>query len=103
MVGLQVFPALPRTAVRRDGGRPKARLSMAERCAERNGFRFAEAARAAASASSPASRRGIAAAVVCLLVSVGIGLAFPQIVRHLLDAAFVQTRLVACSTESRSD
>lgn len=32
----------------------------------------------------------IAAAVVCLLVSVGIGLAFPQIVRHLLDAAFVQ-------------
>lgn len=32
----------------------------------------------------------IAAAVVCLLISVGIGLAFPQIVRHLLDAAFVQ-------------
>lgn len=32
----------------------------------------------------------LAAALVCLLVSVAIGLAFPQIVRHLLDAAFVQ-------------
>jgi len=32
----------------------------------------------------------IAGAVVCLLISVGIGLAFPQIVKHLLDAAFVQ-------------
>jgi subfamily B ATP-binding cassette protein MsbA len=32
----------------------------------------------------------IAAAVVCLIISVGIGLAFPQIVRKLLDAAFVQ-------------
>jgi ATP-binding cassette, subfamily B, bacterial MsbA len=32
----------------------------------------------------------IAAAIVCLIVSVGIALAFPQIVRHLLDAAFVQ-------------
>jgi subfamily B ATP-binding cassette protein MsbA len=31
----------------------------------------------------------IAVALACLLVSVGIGLAFPQIVRHLLDAAFV--------------
>ncbi len=30
------------------------------------------------------------AAIACLLVSVGIALAFPQIVRHLLDAAFVQ-------------
>ena len=29
-------------------------------------------------------------ALVCLLISVGIGLAFPQIVKHLLDAAFVQ-------------
>jgi subfamily B ATP-binding cassette protein MsbA len=32
----------------------------------------------------------LAAAMACLLVSVGIGLAFPQIVRHLLDAAFVR-------------
>lgn len=32
----------------------------------------------------------LAAALVCLLISVGIGLAFPQIVRHLLDAAFVR-------------
>lgn len=32
----------------------------------------------------------IGAAIFCLLISVGIGLAFPQIVRHLLDAAFVQ-------------
>jgi ATP-binding cassette, subfamily B, bacterial MsbA len=32
----------------------------------------------------------IAGAIVCLLFSVGIGLAFPQIVRQLLDAAFVQ-------------
>ncbi len=31
----------------------------------------------------------IAVALVCLLISVGIGLAFPQIVKHLLDAAFV--------------
>src|SRR5678816_4373114 len=31
----------------------------------------------------------IAGAVVCLIFSVGIGLAFPQIVRRLLDAAFV--------------
>jgi ATP-binding cassette, subfamily B, bacterial MsbA len=30
------------------------------------------------------------AALLCLLLSVGIGLAFPQIVRHLLDAAFVE-------------
>jgi subfamily B ATP-binding cassette protein MsbA len=29
-------------------------------------------------------------ALICLLISVGIGLAFPQIVKHLLDAAFVQ-------------
>lgn len=29
-------------------------------------------------------------ALICLLISVGIALAFPQIVRHLLDAAFVQ-------------
>src|SRR5689334_1794102 len=32
----------------------------------------------------------IAGALVCLLVSVGIGLAFPQVVRRLLDAAFVR-------------
>lgn len=32
----------------------------------------------------------LATALVCLLISVGIGLAFPQIVKHLLDAAFVQ-------------
>jgi ATP-binding cassette, subfamily B, bacterial MsbA len=32
----------------------------------------------------------IAGALFCLLISVGIGLAFPQIVRHLLDAAFVK-------------
>ena len=32
----------------------------------------------------------IAGAVVCLIVSVGIGLAFPQIVKQLLDAAFVE-------------
>lgn len=32
----------------------------------------------------------ILGAFVCLLISVSIGLAFPQIVRHLLDAAFVQ-------------
>ncbi|HEY9229989.1 MAG TPA: ABC transporter transmembrane domain-containing protein, partial [Gemmatimonadaceae bacterium] len=30
----------------------------------------------------------LAAAAVCLLVSAGVALAFPQIVRHLLDAAF---------------
>ncbi len=30
------------------------------------------------------------AAFVCLLLSVGIALAFPQIVRRLLDAAFVR-------------
>lgn len=29
-------------------------------------------------------------ALACLLVSVAIGLAFPQIVRRLLDAAFVE-------------
>jgi subfamily B ATP-binding cassette protein MsbA len=29
-------------------------------------------------------------ALICLLISVGIGLAFPQIVKHLLDTAFVQ-------------
>ena len=32
----------------------------------------------------------IAGALACLFISVGIGLAFPQIVRQLLDAAFVQ-------------
>lgn len=32
----------------------------------------------------------ILGALVCLLISVGIGLAFPQIVRKLLDAAFVR-------------
>ena len=32
----------------------------------------------------------ILGALVCLLISVGIGLAFPQIVRRLLDAAFVR-------------
>ena len=32
----------------------------------------------------------LAAAFVCLLLSVGIALAFPQIVRRLLDAAFVK-------------
>ena len=32
----------------------------------------------------------IAGALVCLVISVGIGLAFPQIVRQLLDAAFVE-------------
>jgi len=31
----------------------------------------------------------LAAALTCLLISVGIALAFPQIVRHLLDAAFI--------------
>ena len=29
-------------------------------------------------------------ALICLLASVSIALAFPQIVRHLLDAAFVR-------------
>jgi hypothetical protein len=32
----------------------------------------------------------LAAATVCLVFSAAIGLAFPQIVRHLLDAAFVR-------------
>lgn len=31
----------------------------------------------------------LAIAVVCLVISAGIALAFPQIVRHLLDAAFI--------------
>ncbi len=34
-------------------------------------------------------RAQLATATVCLVVSAAIGLAFPQIVRHLLDAAFV--------------
>src|SRR5215207_6347006 len=29
-------------------------------------------------------------AALCLLVAAGVGLAFPQVVRHLLDAAFEQ-------------
>ena len=33
-------------------------------------------------------RGRLTAAAVCLLVAAGVGLAFPQIVRHLLDAAF---------------
>jgi len=33
-------------------------------------------------------RARLAGAAVCLLVAAGVGLAFPQIVRHLLDAAF---------------
>lgn len=33
-------------------------------------------------------RGRLAVAAVCLLVAAGVGLAFPQIVRHLLDAAF---------------
>lgn len=32
----------------------------------------------------------LALAALCLLVAAGVGLAFPQIVRHLLDAAFQQ-------------
>jgi subfamily B ATP-binding cassette protein MsbA len=32
----------------------------------------------------------LAIAAVCLLVAAGVGLAFPQVVRHLLDAAFEQ-------------
>jgi subfamily B ATP-binding cassette protein MsbA len=32
----------------------------------------------------------MAAALICLILSVAIGLAFPQIVRHLLDAAFIE-------------
>ncbi|HXQ29960.1 MAG TPA: ABC transporter transmembrane domain-containing protein, partial [Gemmatimonadales bacterium] len=35
-------------------------------------------------------RRQLATATICLIVSAAIGLAFPQIVRHLLDAAFVR-------------
>src|SRR5512132_3983924 len=32
----------------------------------------------------------LALASLCLLVAAGVGLAFPQVVRHLLDAAFEQ-------------
>ncbi len=35
-------------------------------------------------------RWALAAAITCLTLSAAIGLAFPQIVRHLLDAAFVR-------------
>ena len=35
-------------------------------------------------------RGHLAIAAVCLLVAAGVGLAFPQVVRHLLDAAFQQ-------------
>jgi subfamily B ATP-binding cassette protein MsbA len=35
-------------------------------------------------------RRGLALAVVALLLSAAIGLAFPQVVRYLLDAAFLR-------------
>ena len=35
-------------------------------------------------------RGRLAVAAVCLLVAAGVGLAFPQVVRHLLDAAFQQ-------------
>jgi ABC-type multidrug transport system fused ATPase/permease subunit len=32
----------------------------------------------------------LALAAICLLLAAGVGLAFPQVVRHLLDAAFQQ-------------
>jgi len=35
-------------------------------------------------------RGALAAAITCLTLSAAIGLAFPQVVRHLLDAAFVR-------------
>jgi subfamily B ATP-binding cassette protein MsbA len=35
-------------------------------------------------------RGRLAVAALCLLVAAGVGLAFPQVVRHLLDAAFEQ-------------
>jgi subfamily B ATP-binding cassette protein MsbA len=35
-------------------------------------------------------RGNLAIAAVCLVVAAGVGLAFPQVVRHLLDAAFQQ-------------
>ena len=35
-------------------------------------------------------RGNLAIAAVCLVIAAGVGLAFPQVVRHLLDAAFQQ-------------
>src|SRR5688500_14008200 len=88
LVGLQVLPALSRASFRGDGGRPKDPALMEE----------APAAKRAPSPKPlgqllPRLRPHLSrllAAFICLLVSVAIALAFPQIVRRLLDAAFVR-------------
>src|SRR6185369_15202041 len=96
VAALQVLAALPGAAVRRDGRRPRtARLTDA--AAE--GSRRPASDKSRSRSPKPLARlaprvapyRGrLAAAAVCLLVAASVGLAFPQVVRHLLDAAFEQ-------------
>ena len=88
VVGLQVLAAVSRIAVRSDGGRPKDSVLMDEAPAAKRVPSPKPLSQLLPRIMPHASR--LAAAFVCLLVSVGIALAFPQIVRGLLDAAFVR-------------
>src|SRR5438128_7909765 len=99
LVGLQILAALPRSALSRDGDRPQGARSVttpppfavsAQRPTPR--------AQQAVSSPRPLGRLlprirpyvwRLLLAFVCLLASASIALAFPQIVRHLLDAAFI--------------
>src|SRR5213076_1225269 len=99
LVGLQILAALPRSTLPRYGNRSQGARSVttpppfavsAQRPTPR--------ARQAVSSPRPLGRLlprirpylgRLILAFVCLLASASIALAFPQIVRHLLDAAFI--------------
>src|SRR5690606_29990531 len=81
LVGVRLFPALPRPALRGDGGgSPVLRGVSGSTGATSHIRQFLPRLR-------PYAGR-LALAAVGLVIAAGVGLAFPMVVREMLDAAF---------------
>src|SRR5438093_1077524 len=99
LVGLQILAAIPRTSLSRNGDRSQgARGVTTPPPFAVSAQRPTPRAQQAVSSPRPLGRLlprirpylgRLILAFVCLLASASIALAFPQIVRHLLDAAFI--------------
>src|SRR2546430_13942096 len=91
MAAVQVLARLSRAAVRRDGGRPSGRgltsAVPAQASPVKRRFRSPRPLRRLLPRLRPFRWR-LALAAVCLVVAAAVGLAFPLVVRYLLDAAF---------------
>src|SRR5438552_2352670 len=88
LAAVQVLARLSGAALRRDGDRPGGHgLTSAVPAPVKRRFRSPRPLRRLLPRLRPFRLR-LALAAICLVVAAAVGLAFPLVVRYLLDAAF---------------